>query len=404
MDIPTKLYNDIVEFFLNLPNLHGSDGRRALLSQAGVDAQLHHHIKCDTPSAEFFPLFVNQLHLYGKLQDGRYALEAVLEEAKKHIGTDKQRECEILQKVYTYIIRQSSSQNTQDLQTENEKLRTENDKLQIENDKLQIKNKELQIENDKLQTENDKLQTKDEELQTKDEELQTKNEELQTKNDKLQKYLLKIKTGGKICLVVLVGLLLVLGIKYLFGYISPNGKDIVKPPTPTVRLRSKPIKIHASEKNDVFDLNKENFPNKYIEHVFDKEEVVLDYATGLIWKKSGSDKRMIYKEALEYVEELNQRQFARYNTWRLPTIPELLSLLEKEMQSKSRYINPFFEVTRGWYWSADKCFADEPASWTISFYEGEKSVVQWKNESDSHFVLAVCSLEKIPSEIPTIIP
>ena len=96
MDIPIALYNDIVAFFLNLSNMHDSDGRRALVYQAGIDAPLLHHITWNAPSAKFFPVFVTELFQYGTLQDGRYALEAVLETTKQCGGIEHQHHCETL--------------------------------------------------------------------------------------------------------------------------------------------------------------------------------------------------------------------------------------------------------------------------------------------------------------------
>ncbi len=96
MDIPITLYNDIVTFFLKLPNVHDDTGRRALVYQAGIDDQLFHHITWNTPSAQFFPVFVKQLFQYGKIQDGRYALEAVLGTAKHHVGIGQQKGCDTI--------------------------------------------------------------------------------------------------------------------------------------------------------------------------------------------------------------------------------------------------------------------------------------------------------------------
>ncbi|MCP4183707.1 MAG: DUF1566 domain-containing protein, partial [Hyphomicrobiales bacterium] len=66
----------------------------------------------------------------------------------------------------------------------------------------------------------------------------------------------------------------------------------------------------------------------------DQGEVVLDHATGLMWQKSGSDDYMEYEVAKTYIEKLNKDQFAGYDDWRLPTIYELMSLLEKEQSNR----------------------------------------------------------------------
>lgn len=122
-----------------------------------------------------------------------------------------------------------------------------------------------------------------------------------------------------------------------------------------ISLRSKPLTVSGEEFREVFRLDKSNRPLRHIRNQFeDQGEVVIDHATDLMWQKAGSETHMSYENAQRYVEELNHRKFASYNDWRLPTIPELMSLLEPEKQSNDLYINPIFDSKQFWCWSADK--------------------------------------------------
>lgn len=134
----------------------------------------------------------------------------------------------------------------------------------------------------------------------------------------------------------------------------------------------KEYKIVLIEKaQEEFGLDENWRPQAYIQNDYkDKETIVIDHVTGLMWQKSGSAEYMTYEKAREYVQELNRRKFASYSDWRLPTIPELMSLLESEEQLNGLFINPIFDSKQLWCWSADKCLSDSglpSAAWYAAF-------------------------------------
>ncbi|MCP4352452.1 MAG: DUF1566 domain-containing protein [Desulfobacterales bacterium] len=106
---------------------------------------------------------------------------------------------------------------------------------------------------------------------------------------------------------------------------------------------------------------------------------VTDSKTGLMWQQSGSDKLVAYKKKQAYVDKLNKgKGFASYKDWRLPTIKELKSLLEKERQSNGLFINPIFDSKQRWCWSSDKrAFG---GAWYVNFNKGN---VDWNYLNDS---------------------
>lgn len=94
---------------------------------------------------------------------------------------------------------------------------------------------------------------------------------------------------------------------------------------------------------------------------------VTDKVTGLIWQRGGLDimsKRMLRKA----VVELNQEGFAGQRGWRLPTLAEALSLLEREENAKGQYLHSAF--------SADQPFIFVDAvrkpggQWFVDFKQG----------------------------------
>lgn len=157
---------------------------------------------------------------------------------------------------------------------------------------------------------------------------------------------------------------------------SPETPAVIPQPTKT-SLRSKPLTVSDDEFKEVFKLDEDRRPRKYIENDYeDLGDVIIDHATGLMWEKSGSDEQLTYQQAQAYVEKLNHERFGGYENWRLPTVDELISLLEPEKQSNGLYINPIFDATQQWCWSADK--HSSGAAWIVYFNLGN---VDWNTIS-----------------------
>lgn len=98
MKLPVTLQKKIIDFLISLPNIHGSDSQWAFTYKAGLDQELQDQIPFGKPPVEFIPLFVSKLLKYGKINDGREALEAILETTKDFIGYDRREYCETLLK------------------------------------------------------------------------------------------------------------------------------------------------------------------------------------------------------------------------------------------------------------------------------------------------------------------
>ena len=121
----------------------------------------------------------------------------------------------------------------------------------------------------------------------------------------------------------------------------PEIKEVDVDVTPKRRyyLRSEAITASVEEFVKVFKLDDNWRPLEYKENDYeDKGDIVLDHATGLMWEKSGSSDEFFVSETQEYIQALNKNGFAGYKDWRLPTIDELISLLEPEKQSNNLFI------------------------------------------------------------------
>jgi hypothetical protein len=112
------------------------------------------------------------------------------------------------------------------------------------------------------------------------------------------------------------------------------------------------------------DLNRRgSFANDFVDNGFD---TITDRATGLMWQKKGSSRTKKWKRAQEYVKGLNKDVFAGHSDWRLPTIEELASLVERE-KVNGVHIDPVFDSKQKTCWSADY---NPTSTIRVSGYEG----------------------------------
>jgi len=135
-------------------------------------------------------------------------------------------------------------------------------------------------------------------------------------------------------------------------------------------LSDEQVKSMLVEKN-FYDKNEnpdgKGITHDYIEQTLNGDKVVLDKATGLMWQESGSPDRLTYAKAEKFVRDLNKQHFAGFTDWRLPTLEEAMSLMEPKKYG-DLYIDPVFDKTQRWIWTADKYSAG--AAWGVVFYSG----------------------------------
>ena len=98
--------------------------------------------------------------------------------------------------------------------------------------------------------------------------------------------------------------------------------------------------------------------------------VVVDNATGLMWHQSGSDDRVKWREAKDWIEDLNSEGCAGYHDWRLPTVDEAVSLLESSEKNGDLYIDPVFSKKQNWIWTGNRKSGGSEDAWRVNFGSG----------------------------------
>ena len=86
----------IIDLLSSLPNIHDADSQRAFIYKAGLETKLQSQISVGKPPTQFASLLVSTAISYGKLSDGRHALEAIVMTAKDYVGQDKKTYCDKL--------------------------------------------------------------------------------------------------------------------------------------------------------------------------------------------------------------------------------------------------------------------------------------------------------------------
>ncbi|NUO81723.1 DUF1566 domain-containing protein [candidate division KSB1 bacterium] len=144
-------------------------------------------------------------------------------------------------------------------------------------------------------------------------------------------------------------------------------------------LRSQPLsdlkweEVQAMiEFYDFFDSHK-NKSGKGVTHRYETldhkgEKIVLDHATGLMWQQSGASEYMSFEKAKKYQQSSNSKRFAGFDDWRLPTLEEAMSLMEREKKNGDLYIDPVFDRTQRYIWTSDKF--SESSCWVANFSYG----------------------------------
>jgi hypothetical protein len=140
---------------------------------------------------------------------------------------------------------------------------------------------------------------------------------------------------------------------------------------PSVILRSTPVCVGDNEEGWQEFVNRlgtvgirwlsgrpQGFKHDFEFMTFGIGKVVVDYATGLMWHRGGSETLVYYEDINAWLDELNNKKYAGYSDWRLPTAEEAGSLIEESREGGERalFISPLFNdsvVNRFQIWTGD---------------------------------------------------
>ena len=135
----------------------------------------------------------------------------------------------------------------------------------------------------------------------------------------------------------------VLGPSGLPGHDTPMPSDLQAIELPDTPLEVVEEEVAQLIKQYNFTDHERNPDGKFVNYLVDNGDgqTVTDKVTGLTWQRAGLDimsNRMLRRE----IEKLNKEGFAGYSDWRMPTLPEAMSLMEQKINGKDQFLHPAF--------------------------------------------------------------
>ncbi len=91
---------------------------------------------------------------------------------------------------------------------------------------------------------------------------------------------------------------------------------------------------------------------------------VTDLASGLIWQQSTDPTSLTWDNAITYCGNLN---LASSNSWRLPMVKELSSIVDVRITNPSIDTNVFPDTISTYYWAANEDSNDNTKAWIVLF-------------------------------------
>jgi hypothetical protein len=120
----------------------------------------------------------------------------------------------------------------------------------------------------------------------------------------------------------------------------------------------------------------------------------LRFAHGQTWQNNtavGNTEAVNWETAFEVAKQFNQRGgYGGFTDWRLPTLDELKTLIDKDKGREGNYIDadvfPNNVTSYYWYWSASPVANSSYDAWIVYFDGGSDD---WDGKYDGYFVRLV---------------
>ena len=100
---------------------------------------------------------------------------------------------------------------------------------------------------------------------------------------------------------------------------------------------------------------------------------ITDDRTGLMWEQHPTEQRYTWEDATRIrINDLNAARLGGHDDWRLPTIQELVSLVDYARCRPA--VDPVFVTVADFYWSATTYATGPGYAWVVDFNGGNVGV------------------------------
>jgi serine/threonine-protein kinase len=95
--------------------------------------------------------------------------------------------------------------------------------------------------------------------------------------------------------------------------------------------------------------------------------VAFEKKSNLYWQRRGAGFTLDWQQAKEYVQHLNATSWQGRSSWRLPTLEEVLTILNPPLHGVSCSSWPLFDTSVHWLWTSDHCTKKQ--AWMVDVVE-----------------------------------
>jgi serine/threonine protein kinase len=151
-------------------------------------------------------------------------------------------------------------------------------------------------------------------------------------------------------------------------------------------LRSTPDFIRRKHLQHSFELDNLMRPRTYPAYHFEilSRRLIACLDTGLIWQREGAGFMLTWVKAQEFIDYLNTIRWQGYESWRMPTLDELSSLLRPPTQLRDFCFTSYFSPEIHWLWSCDT--STRQKAWLVDIVES------YYGELDKDGMASVCAV------------